>query len=1181
MQALIEWVESQGGRFLKVAPDPAHPRRLVAAESIEAGESVFCLPQRLLLHGGRAFADPEYGPAFSALAAEAGAALDGRGLLVLLLAIERRRGAAGAWGPYVAFLPDAYDDPFWWSGPERALLRGTRLAAAARLYEAGLDAFAGWLARLEELRAAGGGDGGGCGGGGGGCEAGPPPGGGGGAAALRAEARWARSAVWSRAFAVRGVTDGVAGAGVTGGSTGGCGAAAGGAVGAGGGGGGGAAVVCLVPLLDMADHGPAQRVAWHTGPRGGGDFEFVTQRPIARGAEIFNNYGTSKPNEELLLGFGFCLEGNPNARRQPSPSRLPPLLRRGRLPCTPLASSAPQPNSPSTHNPTSPSLDAFLVTPASGGGPAPREPASADGERGGAAGAAAAFGAAAGACLDEGACQEEAEAGQRARLLAAAALPSEVPITLADPLPPRLLDLMAVHALPPWRARPPLAAAAAARRAAGGGGDEAGGGGGAPRGMLFEGLGLAQRLDVLQALVGALEGRLAGMSAPPLECDAAAGAAGGVGEEGGEVEVWRSPRGRLAAVYVASQRAILTTAAAAARAAAAALCVATAPPAAPEEGQGDAAAVAVAAAAEAQAEAEPAEQWQLLEGVEAAAGAGAGCGGAWAARRRVPEGAAWLRVPLAACVAAGDAQALVWTLMGAAFWELTGDQRRSEGEEEQKEGDVEGEQEEEQRWQEESGARRAAPPPRLRAWLLPLLRGGAFGGAAAALQSGAAGAALEGTAVGERLQDAAEQAQATFEAAAARLRAAPGALRAAAAAAAGGAAASGGDSAEAEQLEALLAWPGAARLHWWASEVAARGAVTAAAAAAAGGGGTAGAPLLVVAPVLCELPPAQRHLLTRCALEAAPSGARALACRAACEWPAGCVLGGAAAALAGLALEDALASRGAAAAAAAVAAAGAPPASCVVVSVAPGGGGEDGGGEEGRGEEGGGEEGGEGEAGGGGARGTKLEILAASGVGVDHAVSAEDGPGAVRAILAAMALCLATPEELEAAAPTTGWPTLLARWRAARRARAAGPAAPAPGAAEGAAAAPGAGAPAAAAAAAGEGGAGPDAEWAPLFAALLAAHGAAARQQLKAALADDRRALSRAAKAAAAALAAARGGGGAAGGAEGCVAYASGALAAAEHALGLLKSLKGGGGGGERARSGGGGGGGGKRARRG
>lgn len=187
-----------------------------------------------------------------------------------------RRGAARLTAPRRraprARAAPAADDPFWWSDGELALLRGTRLAAAVALYRGGLDQLAAWLARLEELRgqlAAGRGDGRGR-------AAGPGPLAGRGAS-LEA-ARWARSAVWSRAFAVRGV--------VTGGGAAGDGVAAAAQRQAQVGGPGAPprppAVVCLVPLLDMADHHPNQRVGWHTGPQGGGDFKFVTLKPIPK-----------------------------------------------------------------------------------------------------------------------------------------------------------------------------------------------------------------------------------------------------------------------------------------------------------------------------------------------------------------------------------------------------------------------------------------------------------------------------------------------------------------------------------------------------------------------------------------------------------------------------------------------------------------------------------------------------------------------------------------------------------------------------------------------------------------------------------------------------------------------------------------------------------------------------------
>ena len=34
--------------------------------------------------------------------------------------------------------------------------------------------------------------------------------------------------------------------------------------------------IALVPVLDMLDHSPAVHVAWHTGPTGTDDFQFIT-----------------------------------------------------------------------------------------------------------------------------------------------------------------------------------------------------------------------------------------------------------------------------------------------------------------------------------------------------------------------------------------------------------------------------------------------------------------------------------------------------------------------------------------------------------------------------------------------------------------------------------------------------------------------------------------------------------------------------------------------------------------------------------------------------------------------------------------------------------------------------------------------------------------------------------------
>ena len=71
------------------------------------------MPQRLLLHEGTAYADAEFGAAFGALRAEAGAALDRRLVLCLLLLLERARGDASAWAPFIRVLPASYGTPHY------------------------------------------------------------------------------------------------------------------------------------------------------------------------------------------------------------------------------------------------------------------------------------------------------------------------------------------------------------------------------------------------------------------------------------------------------------------------------------------------------------------------------------------------------------------------------------------------------------------------------------------------------------------------------------------------------------------------------------------------------------------------------------------------------------------------------------------------------------------------------------------------------------------------------------------------------------------------------------------------------------------------------------------------------------------------------------------------------------
>ncbi|KAK9319996.1 hypothetical protein V1517DRAFT_330772 [Lipomyces orientalis] len=63
----------------------------------------------------------------------------------------------------------------------------------------------------------------------------------------------------------------------------------------------------LVPLVDSLNHKPQVPVYWNATAD---SFTISSGDSIAAGDEVFNNYGL-KGNEELLMGYGFCLENNP------------------------------------------------------------------------------------------------------------------------------------------------------------------------------------------------------------------------------------------------------------------------------------------------------------------------------------------------------------------------------------------------------------------------------------------------------------------------------------------------------------------------------------------------------------------------------------------------------------------------------------------------------------------------------------------------------------------------------------------------------------------------------------------------------------------------------------------------------------------------------------------------------
>ncbi|KAK1658256.1 SET domain-containing protein [Colletotrichum godetiae] len=67
----------------------------------------------------------------------------------------------------------------------------------------------------------------------------------------------------------------------------------------------------LMPLFDVGNHSPTARIAWETSDDAPASDEakvgLRTLDPYAPGAQVFNNYGTTKTNAELMLAYGFTI----------------------------------------------------------------------------------------------------------------------------------------------------------------------------------------------------------------------------------------------------------------------------------------------------------------------------------------------------------------------------------------------------------------------------------------------------------------------------------------------------------------------------------------------------------------------------------------------------------------------------------------------------------------------------------------------------------------------------------------------------------------------------------------------------------------------------------------------------------------------------------------------------------
>lgn len=66
----------------------------------------------------------------------------------------------------------------------------------------------------------------------------------------------------------------------------------------------------LFPVVDILNHSVSAKVEWDFKPHASFSLNLLEGDTFQTGQELFNNYAP-KQNDELLLGYGFCLENNP------------------------------------------------------------------------------------------------------------------------------------------------------------------------------------------------------------------------------------------------------------------------------------------------------------------------------------------------------------------------------------------------------------------------------------------------------------------------------------------------------------------------------------------------------------------------------------------------------------------------------------------------------------------------------------------------------------------------------------------------------------------------------------------------------------------------------------------------------------------------------------------------------
>lgn len=80
----------------------------------------------------------------------------------------------------------------------------------------------------------------------------------------------------------------------------------------------------LFPVVDILNHSVSAKVEWDFKPGASFSLKLLEGESFQPGQELFNNYAP-KQNDELLLGYGFCLDNNP-IEQFPLKLAFPPML---------------------------------------------------------------------------------------------------------------------------------------------------------------------------------------------------------------------------------------------------------------------------------------------------------------------------------------------------------------------------------------------------------------------------------------------------------------------------------------------------------------------------------------------------------------------------------------------------------------------------------------------------------------------------------------------------------------------------------------------------------------------------------------------------------------------------------------------------------------------------------------